>query len=457
MGDPGGSPAARAAREILVLDCAYSLEQIAERGLKHTVTQHDLGGFFDHAWYVQPLLGASAAGRGEPAVGPARTARLSPRHTAVEAPVGLLAVLRRLPAANLALAQCALLVRLSGLLRRRPIRLIVVADPFYLGLLGLGLARLHRVALAVRVNANYETIYTSFGLPIYPRLLRSRRLEERIARFVFARADLVTVGSDDNRRYVLAAGAREDRVALVPTGDMIAPVHLQAPDDRPSVAHELGLADRRLLVFVGRLETLKHPDAALLVLASLKRTHPDAALLFVGDGFMRDELERRARELGVADDVRFAGTRDQAWVARALRSATVALCPYSGLVLVEAALSATAIVGYDVEWHGEFVASGETGILVPYGDVERLADAVRELFDDPQRARALGCAARERALREMDRDEAAAVKRAAYAAVCATTRAWRPRPPLRPSTTRARRRPRRAGRGPGSEPRRARS
>ncbi len=134
---------------------------------------------------------------------------------------------------------------------------------------------------------------------------------------------------------------------------------------------------------------------------------------------MRHDMERQAQESGVAADVLFAGTRDQGWIARALSSATVALCPYSGLALVEAALSSTPVVGYDVEWHAEFITSGETGLLVPYGDVEGLAEAVGKLFHDPERRRAIGEAARSHALRHMDREDAVAVKRSLYASLCA--------------------------------------
>lgn len=433
----------------MVLDCAYSLEQIRDRGLEHVVTQLDLGGFFDHVWYVQPLLGAGACAADEP-IGPARTASLSEHHTVVEAPIARLRLLRRLAALNLVLAQLLLFGRLSRLLRRRDVRAIAVADPFYLGLWGVLLSRVHRLPLIVRINANYDATYAAGGLPAYPRLLRWHRLESAIARLVFARAALVTVGSDDNRQYVIAHGARPERIGVVPTGDMIARVHLQPPDERPSVRAELGVGDRPLVVFVGRLDPSKHPAAALLVLARLKADFPDAALVIVGDGWMRLQLELQARELEVAADVIFVGVRDQSWIARAFSSADVALSPYSGLALVEAALAGSPIVGYDVEWHAEFVASGENGILVRYGDVDALADAAAGLLRDPARARALGRAARGRALREMDPAEAVAIKRSVYAAVCASEGASQPRRPARRTRTRSPRRRLPPRRGPGS-------
>jgi len=155
--------------------------------------------------------------------------------------------------------------------------LIVVSDPFYLGLWGLALARVHRVPLVVRVNANYNTIHASTQVALYPLLLRRVRLERLIARAVFARADLVTVGSDDNLRYVMAAGAVAQRVAVVPTGDMIAAVHLTSPDDRETVGAELGLGDRPN-------RRLRRPPRALQA-AGDRPARPDGAEAGASGGF----------------------------------------------------------------------------------------------------------------------------------------------------------------------------
>ena len=387
------------------------------RGLQHAIAELDLDGLFDHVWLVHPLLGAGA---GQPLCGPARTTPVSSRHSVIEAPIGRLRALRRLPVANLLLAQCLLFIRLSWLLRRRRVSAVAVADPFYLGLWGLALVAVHRIPLVVKANSNYDTAYESVGSVAYPRLIRWRWLEVLIARCVLSRANLVTVGSDDNLRYVTRHGAPRDRVAVVPTGDMIASDHMQPPGQRPSVATELDLVDRPFIVFVGRLEPLKDPDAAVLALARLKPALPQTALVVIGDGSMRAQLELQCRELGISEDVRFTGTRDQAWIARTLSSAAVVICPYSGLALVEAALSATPVVGYDIEWHAELIESGETGILVPYRDTDALVRAVEMLLRDPERGRVMGEAARVRALEEMDRDAAVAIKRSIYSALLAS-------------------------------------
>jgi glycosyltransferase involved in cell wall biosynthesis len=228
-------------------------------------------------------------------------------------------------------------------------------------------------------------------------------VEKRIDRYVLKRADLVAAGNEDIRQYALANGASEDRTTVFLVGHLIEPVHfLDEPEQRADVRGELGLGDRPFVVCVSRLERVKHPEDVLLVLAEARRKVPALAGVLVGDGAMRGELERKAVELGLEEDVIFAGNRDQRWIARALASAAVVLSPLTGRALVEAALSGTAIVAYDIDWQSELVRSGETGVLVPFRDTRRMAEATCELLANEELAATLGKRARSVAFHTMD-------------------------------------------------------
>jgi len=72
--------------------------------------------------------------------------------------------------------------------------------------------------------------------------------------------------------------------------------------------------------------------------------------------------------------------------------------------LSEAALGAAPIVAYDVDWQGEIVETGITGVLVPHGDLERLAMGAAKLLADPDHAKQLGRNIRERALAMLDQE-----------------------------------------------------
>lgn len=391
-------------RRLLSLDATYSLATIRSRKLEHELTCRDLGGFFEHVWSVHPAVGASTEHRREPVVRNLSEERIADRHTMIQGTVAWSPRLARFPVVNFLMAQALLVRRLDRLIRREGICAVRVGDPFYLGLMGLLLARLNRRPLVVRINCNYDNAYADDpNFRAYPRLLRSRSLEQAIARFVLARADLVAPGSRDNLEYALANGATPERSTVWSYGTWVDPLHFTVePEDRPSVRPELGLGDRPFIVLVSRLETVKHPDDVVRVLAEARKRNPALAALLVGGGSMQVELEELARELDVADHLHILGYRDQPWLAAALSSADVVVSTITGRALVEACLSATPVVAYDIEWQSELIQTGETGVLVPYRDVERMAAAVCDLLDDPDLARSLGTGARQIVAKTMD-------------------------------------------------------
>ena len=418
----GGRSTQVSDRNLLVLDAAYSLRLVNERQLEQPILARDLDGFFDHVWTVHPLVGASPEHCEADAFGAPRRTRLRKRHTVVEGPIARYRSLRRFPALNFLLAQLSLFRCLNRLVRRQGISVITAQDPFYLGLLALVLARSNSVPFTVTIVANYQAMSETSG-PIFPRLLRWHFLERRLQRLVLSRADSVAVGSADNLRYALANGVSEDRTVDVGCGDLIEPIHFSDPASRLGVREELEVGDRPLVVFVARLVPVKHPFDVLDVLDHARRTIPDLAALFVGDGDLRPDLERRAQELGLQEDVIFAGVRDQSWIARALANAAVVVSPVTGRALIEAALSATPIVAYDTEWQPEFITDGLTGVIVPHRDTAAMAAAVSRLVLDRPAATTLGANARAMALRVMDPGRSIESRQRHYEQVLA--RHWR--------------------------------
>ena len=397
------SPPAAATPKLLTLEGDYSLATIRDLGLERIVTSRDLDGFFDHVWTVNPFVGAAPDDRDRAAPGPPSATAVGPRHTMVEGRVARLRRLERWPALNFALAQRQLLAHVGRVVRREGVPVIRASDPFYLGLMGLLLARAHRLPLVMHLIANYDGT-TLVHEPVYPRLFRRRSVEKRIERFVLRRADLVTAGSRDILEYAFRNGASPSRSTLFLLGNLIDTAHFDwEPAERPSVRGELGLGDDDpFVICVGRLEPVKHPDDVLAVIAHPTLRQLGLRAVFVGEGSMRAELEATAAHLGVADRVVFAGKRDQEWLARALTSATVVLSPLTGRALIEAMLSGTPTVAYDVEWQSELVHHAETGLLVPYRETDKMAEAVAELVSLPALATALGAAGRDHAKKVMD-------------------------------------------------------
>jgi glycosyltransferase involved in cell wall biosynthesis len=365
-------------------------------------------------WTVHPLVGGDPIDAFHAPTGRPVVTKLTDRHTVVESGTAYAPELGRWPTLNFALAQAALVHEIDRLIRREKVGIVRANEPFYLGLLGLLLARANGIPLVVRLIANYDSDFWAAGRPVHERLFRRRAIEKRVDRFVLRRADLVVAGNEDILRYALANGATEDRSVVVLVGSVIDPVHFAERTARPGVAAELGFGGRPFVICVTRLEEAKHPEDVVLVLAEARKRVPELAGVLVGDGSMRPQLEALVREHELQDHFVFAGNRDQEWIADALRAAAVVLSPLTGRALVEAALSGTVIVAYDVDWHSELVRHGETGVLVPYRDTHEMAEAVCDLLGDVQRAEQLGTAGRRLALEKMDPATLIAHERAAY-------------------------------------------
>lgn len=122
-------------------------------------------------------------------------------------------------------------------------------------------------------------------------------------------------------------------------------------------------------------------------------------LSIVGDGPQDEHLRRRARELGIDQRTTFLGLRDD--VAELLRNTDVFVHPAVwaeafGLTIAEAMASGCAVVATAMGGIPELVVDGESGLLVPAGDDQALAEALSRLQRDGELRARLGAAARRR-------------------------------------------------------------
>jgi glycogen(starch) synthase len=156
------------------------------------------------------------------------------------------------------------------------------------------------------------------------------------------------------------------------------------------------------LVCLGRHVRDKGLDLAITAFARLTDRFPDLRLTIVGDGPERAGLERQASALGLGDRIDFPGRVPE--IPPYLNAATVVVMPSRweetfGLVALEAALMGRPVVVTRAGALPEVVAHGETGLVVDKEDDQGVAEAVAFLLENPEKARRMGEAGRERALR----------------------------------------------------------
>ncbi len=151
------------------------------------------------------------------------------------------------------------------------------------------------------------------------------------------------------------------------------------------------------IVYLGRLKRYKRVDLVLKAVARLRQRGIEVDTIVAGKGDARASLESAVHDLGIADRVRFAGFVSEKQKGELLsRSwAHVLTSPKEGwgIVSMEASACGTPTVASDSPGLRETVRHGETGYVVPHGDVDALADALLRVMEPRNRDR-LGRAAR---------------------------------------------------------------
>jgi len=177
-----------------------------------------------------------------------------------------------------------------------------------------------------------------------------------------------------------------DTAVFMPRDAAEARARLGVPDDGPVVS------------YVGKLVPRKGVDHLIEAMGILARRPGGAPrLVLAGIGELREGLERRAAELGVADRLHWLGKVPHDEVGWAMSSGDVFVLPSlsEGLptVVCEAMNCALPVVATAVDGTPEAVRDGETGLLVPARDPEALAAALGRLLDDAELRGRMGEAA----------------------------------------------------------------
>ena len=151
-----------------------------------------------------------------------------------------------------------------------------------------------------------------------------------------------------------------------------------------------------VFAYLGRLKKYKGVD--LVIRAFARVDDPRAVLEIAGEGDFRPALERLVRSLDLTARVRFLGFVSESEKLALLRRAwaTVFASPKEGwgLTNIEASACGTPVVASNSPGIRESVRHGETGFLVPHGDLDAMAAALRRLADDPALVASLGAGGR---------------------------------------------------------------
>jgi len=142
------------------------------------------------------------------------------------------------------------------------------------------------------------------------------------------------------------------------------------------------------ILYLGRLKRYKGIELGIFAVEQLRAKYPDIEYQIVGSGDFLDALKAMVAQKGLEKHVKFPGLKRGAEKTELLQRASVLIYTSPkegwGLSVVEANACGTPVVASDAPGLRESVKNGETGFLIPHGDVPALAQRIDQLLSDPK-------------------------------------------------------------------------
>ena len=254
--------------------------------------------------------------------------------------------------------------------------------------LGWGTITSGLVMLACRLGGIPVMMYGDSSFPP-PADTITGRLRAGVLRGLFALTDAFLVSGVLNAEYYEHYGADRRRFFLTPwaiDNERFAAGSRMTPDERDAMRHRLGIRpDQMAIVFSAKMLPRKDPMTLLRAVDAM-RNRSSAAVIFLGHGELREELERFARERGIT--AHFAGFVNQSELPRHYASADVFVLPSTyeprGSVINEAMASGLPVIVTDrCGSIGDIVLEGDNAMVYPAGDGAALAAQLDTLYEHP--------------------------------------------------------------------------
>ncbi len=299
----------------------------------------------------------------------------------------------------------------AALFARRPDVVIATSPQFFCGWAGAITSVLRRLPFVLEVRDLWPESIEAVGAMRGPRLLRFLTwLEKRL----YAAADFVVTVGDGYREKLIERGVEADRIAVVPNGVDLA-LFFADLDGHP-VRERYALGDRFVVAYLGTIGMGCGLEVVLRAARRLQERGDDRfRFLLVGDGAVRESLERQAQDEGLSEIV-FTGRQPKAEMPAFLAATDACLVHLIRTELFKtvlpskifeaAAMSRPIVLGVE-GFAADLVSGAEAGLCIEPENEQELLEAVERLAADPGLARRLGEAGHERIARRYGFDRLA--------------------------------------------------
>jgi phosphatidylinositol alpha-1,6-mannosyltransferase len=218
--------------------------------------------------------------------------------------------------------------------------------------------------------------------------------------------DALTYLGDFTRGEIAKALNPDSIEKLVRIAPGIDTEHFTPRSDAQVLRQSLGLVDKKVIVSVGRLVHRKGQDVLIAAMPEIITSIPDAHLLLIGEGPYKQELEKRIKNLGLANRVTFVGRVQYEELPRYICVGDVFAMPSRsrlagleveglGIVYLEASACGLPVIGGISGGAPDAVLQGETGFAVDGTSAQEVARAVVKVLADKELAQKLGTRGRQ--------------------------------------------------------------
>ena len=182
--------------------------------------------------------------------------------------------------------------------------------------------------------------------------------------------------------------------------------HFTSRSDAKELRESLGLGSKKVIVSVGRLVHRKGQDVLIESMPEIIKSIDDVHLLLIGEGPYKKELEKRIKNLGLANRVTFVGRVQYADIPRYICVGDVFAMPSRsrlagleveglGIVYLEASACGLPVIGGISGGAPDAVLQGETGFSVDGRSAHEVAQAIVRVLTDKELAQRLGARGRQ--------------------------------------------------------------
>jgi PEP-CTERM/exosortase A-associated glycosyltransferase len=275
-------------------------------------------------------------------------------------------------------------------LRRHPTKIIHAHSPCLNGLAALWLGR----PVVYEMRSSWEDASVSVGTTQEGSL--RYRLSKALETYVVKKADAVVVICEGLKAELVERGISAAKISVVPNALSENMFERPDKDKIEAVKKHYALGNCRVIGFFGSFFEWEGVDSLIRAMPAVLDSVPNARLLIAGGGRQEQSLHDLADELGLQDNIVFAGRVPHDEISACY--AAVDVMAYSRLPdrltnmvtplkPLEAMAQGTLVVASDVGGHKELVVDGDTGILFKAGSHVDLAFKIVEVLGAPDKVR----------------------------------------------------------------------